>query len=376
MLKPVKDPMFVTKPLLPTKKDFLNNLNIIFKKKWLTNNGEIHKKLEDKLEKYLKVSNLSLFNNGTTALLVALKSLNVTGEVITTPFTFAATIHSISWMGLKPVFVDIDPISLNINPGLIEKAITRKTTAILPVHVFGNPCNVKEIQNIADKHGLKVIYDAAHAFGTEINNEGIGNFGDISMFSFHATKLFNTVEGGALACKDSKLKVKIDRMKNFGIVSEEEVVFPGINGKMNEIQSAIGLSVLKKVDKERIKRKTLKETYIKHLKNISEITVMPDLPGIRNSYQYFVIRIKKNNSRISRDFLYNELKKFNIFTRKYFYPLCSNYSCYRNLPSATPKNLPVSNKVANEVLSLPFYGELTEHDIIQICEIIKYIYKH
>lgn len=370
-MKPLNNKIYVTQPVLPPLEKLSKYLQDVWDSKWLTNNAEKHKELENKLRDYLKVPQLSLFNNGTTALLVAIKALELTGEVITTPFTFAATAHAISWMGLKPVFADIDPETMNIDPSKIEKAITSRTSAIIPVHVFGTPCNVDSIKEIADRYSLKVIYDAAHAFGTEIDGIGIGNYGDITMYSFHATKLFNCAEGGALACKDEELKNKIDLLRNFGIKNEEEVVEVGINGKMNELQAAMGLAVLEHVEEERKKRAQIKHLYNENLKDIPGIKLMPDFPNVRSSYQYYAIRINEKEFGKSRNFVYKKLKENNIYTRKYFYPLCSNYDCYKSLPSSKPDNLPVAKKVANNVLTLPFYGELSINDAEEICNIIE-----
>ena len=367
------EPIYVTRPLLPPLEELSKSLQDVWDAQWLTNNGAKHKELENKLRDYLKVPQLSLFNNGTIALLVAIKALELAGEVITTPFTFAATAHSISWMGLEPVFVDIDPVTMCIDPNRLEEAITPRTSAIMPVHVFGTPCDVKAIGEIAERHNLKVIYDAAHAFGTEIDGTGIGNFGDITMYSFHATKLFNSAEGGALACKNEELKKKIDLLKNFGIKNEEEVIEVGINGKMNELQAAMGLAVLEHIEEERQKRAIIKQTYIENLKDIPGIKLMPDLPGVRSSYQYFAVRIDEEEFGRSRDYVYEELKKYNVFARKYFHPLCSNFICYRHLPSADPKNLPVANKIGNGVLSMPFFGGLEEDDVSKICGIVKQV---
>lgn len=374
LLKPFNKPIYVTRPLLPPLEELSKSLQDIWDAQWLTNNGRKHKELENKLRDYLKVPQLSLFNNGTIALLVAIRALGLTGEVITTPFTFAATAHSISWMGLEPVFVDIDPVTMCIDPNRIEQAITPRTSAIMPVHVFGTPCDVKAIQEIADKHNLKVIYDAAHAFGTEIDGTGIGNFGDITMYSFHATKLFNSAEGGALACKSEELKKKIDLLKNFGIKNEEEVIEVGINGKMNELQAAMGLAVLEHIEEERQKRAIIKQTYIENLKDIPGIKLMPDLPGVRSSYQYFAIRIDEEEFGRSRDYVYEELKKYNVYARKYFHPLCSSFECYRHLPSADPSNLPVANRIGNGVLSMPFFGGLSEEDTRKISQIVRHIH--
>jgi len=367
------EPIYVTRPLLPPLEELSRSLQDVWDAQWLANNGAKHKELESKLRDYLKVPRLSLFNNGTIALLVAIKALNLTGEVITTPFTFAATAHSISWMGLEPVFVDIDRVTMCIDPNRIEEAITPRTSAIMPVHVFGTPSDVEAIAEIANRYNLKIIYDAAHAFGTEINGTGIGNFGDITMYSFHATKLFNSAEGGALACKSEEMKKKIDLLKNFGIKNEEEVIEVGINGKMNELQAAMGLAVLEHIEEERQKRAIIKQTYIENLKDIPGIKLMPDLPGVRSSYQYFAIRIDEEQFGRSRDNVYEELKKYNVYARKYFHPLCSNYECYKHLPSANQKNLPVANKIGNGVLSMPFYGGLTQKDVKRIAEIVRWV---
>ncbi len=366
-------PIYVTRPLLPTLEEYNQLLKDIWADQWLTNSGRKHVELERSLRDFLKVPQISLFNNGTIALLVAIKALELEGEIITTPFTFAATAHSISWMGLEPVFVDIDPMTLCIDPKRIEEAITPKTSAIMPVHVFGTPCDIQAIENIADRYNLKIIYDAAHAFGTEIEGIGIGNFGDITMYSFHATKLFNSAEGGALACKSEELKKKIDYLKNFGIKNEEEVVGIGINGKMNELQAAMGLAVLTHIEEERNKRDKLKRTYQEYLRTLPGIRLLPDLPIVKPSYQYFPIIIDEKKYGKSRNYVYEELKKSGVFSRKYFYPLCSNFECYRHLPSADPKNLPVANEIGTEVLSMPFYGELRQEDVKNICKLLRYM---
>ncbi len=366
-------PIYVTRPLLPPLDEYNQLLKDIWADQWLTNNGEKHIKLEKKLRDYLKVPQISLFSNGTIALLVAIRALELTGEVITTPFTFAATAHSISWMGLEPVFVDIDPNTLCIDPKKIEKAITPKTSAIMPVHVFGTACDVQAIGTIAKKHDLKVIYDAAHAFGTEIDKVGIGNYGDITMYSFHATKLFNSAEGGALACNNEDLKKKIDLLKNFGIKNEEEVIEIGINGKMNELQSAMGLAVLAHVKEERQKREKLKETYKKYLQDLTGITLIAEQPCVKPSYQYLPILINDEKYGRSRDYVYEELKKHNVFSRKYFHPLCSNFECYRRLSSADPNNLPIANTIDCRVLSMPFYGDLGQDDVEYICKLLRCI---
>ncbi|CAG0986347.1 dTDP-4-amino-4,6-dideoxy-D-glucose transaminase [Flavobacteriales bacterium] len=372
-LKKFSDPIYVTRPLLPDLNLLNKKLEEIWSSNWLTNNGPQHQLFERKIREYLKVPQLSLFNNGTIALVVGCQSLRITGEVITTPFTFPATPHVLTWNNIKPIFCDIDPVTLNIDSAKIESMITPQTTAILGVHVFGTPCDVKGIQEIADRYGLKVMYDAAHAFGAEIDNIGIGNYGDITMFSFHATKLFHTAEGGALVFKDKNLKQRVDYLKNFGIKNEDEVVMPGINGKMNEIQSALGLLVLEMVEGEKQKRKLLKETYIECLKDVEGITVVNTNKGLNDSYQYFVIRINEKVFGMSRDSLYGKLKEYNVFTRKYFYPLCSEYSCYKNLPSSSRSNLPIANQVVGEVLCMPFYGGLKVDEVEIICNLMKNI---
>lgn len=369
--KPFSRPIYITRPILPDLNQFKDQLKQVWQNQWLTNNGLQHQQLEKKLRSVLQVPYLSLFNNGTNALLTALKGLNLKGEVITTPFTFPATPHAITWSNLQPVFCDIDNVTMNINADKIESLITSKTSGILAVHVFGSPCDVGKIQKIADKYKLKVIYDAAHAFGTKINGIGIGNFGDITMFSFHATKLFHTAEGGALSCKSKKLKKKIDLLKNFGIVSEEQVVEAGINSKMNEIQAALGLLVLKHWRQEKQKRAKLFKIYRQCLKDISGITIIAPHLNSKNSYQYLVIRINQKEFGRSRDYVYEHFKKFNVFTRKYFYPLCSQYPHYKKLLSSSQSNLPVANQAVKEVLSMPFYGQLTTSQVEKICQIFK-----
>jgi dTDP-4-amino-4,6-dideoxygalactose transaminase len=369
---PFDKPIYVTRPVLADLEEVNEELHDIWESQWLTNGGAKHQQLEEELKKTLKVPGLSLFNNGTIALIVAIQSLRLQGEVVTTPFTFPATPHVLPWNNITPVFCDIDNTTLTLDPEKLERAITPKTTGILGVHVYGMPCHVSKIQELADRYGLRVIYDAAHAFGTEIDGVGIGNFGDVSMFSFHATKLFHTVEGGALTFREPNLKNRIDLLKNFGIKNEEEVVMPGINGKMNELQAAIGLINLRYLDAERQKRGRVLDTYKANLAGIPGVTVFEIPASVRNSYQYFMIRIGEAFG-MTRNELHTELKKYNVITRKYFYPLCSGYSCYRYLPSSTPENLPVANKIVNEVLCLPMYGSLTPEDVTRICEIIKHL---
>ncbi|HKB44640.1 MAG TPA: DegT/DnrJ/EryC1/StrS family aminotransferase [Chitinophagaceae bacterium] len=373
-MEPFENPIYVTRPMLADLDEVTQELREIWQSQWLTNGGMKHQELEEELRKTLKVPGLSLFNNGTIALIVAIQSLRLSGEVITTPFTFPATPHVLPWNDISPVFCDIDEITLTIDAEKLERMITPKTTGILGVHVYGMPCNVLKIQEIADRYGLRVIYDAAHAFGAEIDGLGIGTFGDISMFSFHSTKLFHTLEGGALTFNNPQLKPRIDLLKNFGIKNEEEVVMPGINGKMNEVQSAIGLINLRHIDEEREKRSRVVEAYKNYLMDIPGIRVFNIPEDIRNSYQYFMIRIGSEFGQ-SRDDVHTELKKYNVITRKYFYPLCSEYSCYRHLPSANPANLPVAHRVVKEVLCMPLYGNLKLEDVEKICEIIREIKK-
>lgn len=372
MLEPFKERIYVTRPVFPTIEEVTEKLRDIWSAKWLTNNGPQHSMLERELTEVLKVPYLSLFNNGTIALMVACQSLRLSGEVITTPFTFAATPHVLSWNNITPIFCDIDAETMNIDAAQIESMITPHTTAILAVHVFGTPCDVEKIQEVADRYGLRVVYDAAHAFGVEIGGRGIGTFGDISMFSFHATKLYHTVEGGALVHCDKNLKQRIDLLKNFGIKNEEEVVMPGINGKMNEISAAIGRIMLNYVEGERQKRIRLHKIYNEELADVDGIKVMPTCADdVKLNYQYYVIRIDEKLFGRSRDFVYEEFKKYNVYSRKYFHPLCSEFTCYRQLSSSSAVNLPVANVIGQQVLSLPMYGGLTEEDVRKICAILK-----
>ncbi len=369
--EPFSEPIYVTRPLFADLQDLHPLLEDIWESKILTNGGPKHQELERALCETLNVPYLSLFNNGTIALITACQALNLSGEVITTPFTFPATPHILTWNQLTPVFCDIDPITMNINASKIEALITDKTSAILAVHVYGTPCNVEHIEDIANRYGLKVIYDAAHAFGVEIDGRGIGTFGDISMFSFHATKLFHTAEGGCLTFNDKSLKSHIDLLKNFGIKNESEVILPGINGKMNEIQAAIGLMNLCHLEEERQRRAKIIDIYREELSQVDGITLLETPSNVRPSYQYFVIRIDEDKFGISRDELHQQLKEYNVITRKYFYPLCSDYDCYKKLPSADPITLPIAHKVAQEVLALPLYGQLELESVRTICHLIR-----
>jgi dTDP-4-amino-4,6-dideoxygalactose transaminase len=362
-------PITVTSPLLPPLEEFLPYLEDIWKRKWITNSGYYHQELEKNLCEYLKVPYISLFTNGTLPLMVALQALRITGEVITSPYSFVATTHALWWNGITPVFVDVEEGTGNLDPEKIEAAITPKTTAVMPVHVYGNPCDTERIQTIADKYGLKVIYDAAHAFGVEKNGESILTVGDMATLSFHATKAYNTVEGGALVCHDEATKKRIDYLKNFGFAGETEVVMPGINGKMDEIRSAYGLLNLRYVDRAIEKRKTVAQQYLQALREVPGIRCMEDIPGVKHNYSYFPVFIDQENYGISRDELYDKLKAKNIYGRRYFYPLISAFSPYRGLDSAKPDNLPVAIKLADSVVCLPMYHGLTKNDVERIVDI-------
>lgn len=356
----------VTSPLLPDLDNYYKLLQDIWSRKRITNNGDLHKQLETKLCGYLKVPYISLFTNGTLPLITALQALRITGEVITTPFSFVATTHSIWWNGLKPVFVDIDPETCNIDPEKIEAAITPRTSAIMPVHCYGTPCDVNRIQEIADKYHLKVIYDAAHAFGVEKDGESILKYGDLSTLSFHATKVYTTVEGGAMVMPDEKMKKYIDYLKNFGFAGETEVVAPGINSKMDEVRAAFGLLNLDIVDSAIQARKKVAMTYREALKDISGIRFMQDIPGVRHNYGYFPIFINEKEYGMSRDALYEKMKEANVYGRRYFYPLISTFSTYRGLESSNPSNLPVATRLADEVICLPIHHALTDDDVNRV----------
>ena len=353
----------VTSPLLPNLDEFHELLKEIWDSKWITNNGSFHKQLEKALAEYLKVPFVSLFTNGTLPLITALQALHISGEVITTPYSFVATTHALWWNGIKPVFVDIEWATGCMDPNKIEAAITPKTTAIMPVHVYGKPCNVKAIQEIADKYGLKVIYDAAHAFGVEQDGVSLMNYGDLSTLSFHATKVYNTIEGGAMVMHDEKTKQRIDYLKNFGFAGETEVVGPGINSKMDEMRAAYGLLNLKQVDAAIEARHQVAIKYREALKDVDGIEYWNDLPGVKHNYSYFPIFVHQKTYGMSRDELYFKLKEQGILARRYFYPLISEFSTYRGLDSARPENLPVAHKMANSVICLPMHHALTDDDI-------------
>ena len=360
----------VTSPLLPDLEEFHALLKEIWDSKWVTNNGSFHKQLEKELAEYLKVPYISLFTNGTLPLLTALQALRITGEVITTPYSFVATTHSIWWNGCKPVFVDVDPATGNMDPDKIEAAITNKTTAIMPVHVYGKPCDTKRIKEIADKYGLKVIYDAAHAFGVEVNGESVLTAGDMSTLSFHATKVYNTLEGGALVMHDAETKKRVDYLKNFGFAGETEVVAPGINSKVDEVRAAYGILNLRHVDAAIEARHQVAVKYREALRPVEGITFMDDMPGVKHNYSYFPIFIDVEKYGMTRDELYEKMRSHNVLGRRYFYPLISTFSTYRGLESATPKNLPNAHKMADSVICLPMHHELSAEDIHRVLELI------
>jgi dTDP-4-amino-4,6-dideoxygalactose transaminase len=366
----IKRQIFVTQPYLPPLEEFTQYLGKIWDNKWLTNNGQFHQQLESELCRYLGVKYISLFSNGTLALMTALQVLRITGEVITTPFSFVATTHSLWWNNIKPVFADIEPETFTLDPKKIEAAITPRTSAILPVHVYGNPCKFDQIQRIADTFGLKIIYDACHCFGERINGSSFLNFGDLSVLSFHATKVFNTFEGGAIICHDEKTKSQIDYLKNFGFADELTVVAPGINAKMNELQSAFGLLQLKYIDSAISLRKEIAYKYREMLGDIRGIRVLHDISGVKHSYPYFPILINSKEYGKSRDEVYDHLKQKGIFARRYFYPLISEFPTYRGLPSASQENLKVASDVSNEVLCLPIFPDLRFDEVQYICNLL------
>ncbi|HOF54834.1 MAG TPA: DegT/DnrJ/EryC1/StrS family aminotransferase [Prolixibacteraceae bacterium] len=367
---PEDKPIYVTQPALPPLDEFVASLEIIWNNRILTNNGPFHCQFEKELADYLGVKYISLFSNGTLALVTALQALKITGEVITTPYSFVASTHALWWNNIKPVFVDIEPATCNLDPEKIEAAITPLTTAILPVHVYGNPCNVYRIKEIGDTYGLKVIYDACHTFGVTINNEPLLSYGDLSVMSFHATKVFNTFEGGAIVCHDETMKKRIDYLKNFGFAGETTVVAPGINAKMNEVQAALGLLQLKRVDEYIEKRKQIVEFYRENLKGIHGLSVMKDMEGVRHCYPYFPVFVEEEVFGMSRDALYERLKQHNIFGRRYFYPLISQFPTYRGLESAQPGKMPVAEKITEQVICLPLFPDLDKTTIEKLVNLI------
>jgi dTDP-4-amino-4,6-dideoxygalactose transaminase len=370
MNPPMDSPITVTQPSLPPLDEFLPYLEIIWNNKRLTNRGPFHNQFEDELSEYLGVEHLALFTNGTIALVTAMQSLRVTGEVITTPYSFVATAHSLLWNNIKPVFADIDPISLNLDPKRIEEAITPQTSAILPVHVYGRPCDMEAIQKLADIYGLKVIYDAAHAFGVKRQGESILKHGDLSILSFHATKVFSTFEGGAIVCPDAKTKQRIDYLKNFGFANEITVVAPGINGKMNEFQAALGLLQLKHIDKAISRRREIHVRYSENIRSIKGLQMLSEPNRFGNNYSYFPVLVEPEY-KLSRDELYEMLKDHGIFARRYFYPLISEFPMYRGLPSARSENLPVAYLISRKIICLPIYPALKDEQINSIVFLLR-----
>jgi dTDP-4-amino-4,6-dideoxygalactose transaminase len=366
-----KRPLTVTQPYLPPLEEFIPYLEDIWDSKWLTNNGRYHQELEEALCRYLGVKYISVFSNGTQALVTALQGLRITGEVITTPYSFVATTHALWWNNIKPVFVDIDPDTYNLDPSKIEAAITPRTTAILPVHIYGNPCDLKRIHQIADIYGLKVIYDACHTFGVRVGGVPIEGFGDLSVMSFHATKVFTTFEGGAIVCHDEATKTRIDRLKDFGFVNETTVVAPGINGKMNEFQAALGLLQLKHIDGGIQRRRLAATGYRDRLSGVRGIRFLQDIPDVRHCYSYFPVFINREAFGAARDEVYERLRTSNIYGRRYFYPLISQFPMYRGLESAQRGRMPVAELATEQVICLPLHSELTETDLDMITEVLK-----
>ncbi len=364
------DPVYVTQPALPPLEEFSGYLEKIWDSRILTNNGPFHQQFEKELAEYLGVKYLSLFTNGTLALVTALQALKVTGEVITTPFSFVATTHSLWWNNIRPVFVDIEPERFTLDPARIEAAITPQTTAIMAVHVYGNPCYTDEIQKIADTYGLRVIYDAAHAFGVTVNGTSILSYGDLSILSFHATKRFSTIEGGAIICHDEKTKKRIDFLKNFGFADEVTVVGPGINAKMNELQAAFGLVQLKHIDDYIMSCKALATVYRERLTGVRGLILPAEPEGVRHSYTYLPVMVDEKEYGESRDAVYERLRSHNVFGRRYFYPLISNFPTYRGLPSAGRDNLQVANRVSGQVICLPLYPHLGADVVEYICDLL------
>ncbi len=370
------EPVLVTRPTMPSLSRFQDQVEQIWDSRWLTNAGPYHQRLEAELAHWLGVEHLSLFCNGTIALLVALQALRINGgEVITTPFTFPATAHMLWWNRIQPVFCDIEPQTGNIDPDQVERLIGPETRAILPVHVYGNPCQLEALQTICDRHGLMLIYDAAHAFGVRYQGRPLASWGDLSMLSFHATKLFSTIEGGAIVASSAEQKQRIDLLKNFGIAGEESVIGPGINGKMNELQAAFGLLALEHMDEELAARRRLMQAYRRGLAGLPGVRLIdPSDTQLESNHAYMPILIDAAEYGINRDQLFDLLKQFNIHPRKYFFPLCSHFPCYSALPSAAPERLPVAERMAREVLCLPIFGTLAEHTVATICQVMHEIH--
>lgn len=364
-----KTPLYVTQPSLPPLEDLLPLLEDIWDRRLLTNGGPFHQRLERELAQFLGVDHLSLFSNGTLALVTALQAQGIRGEVITTPFSFVATAHSLLWNGLRPVFADIDPVSLALDPDRVEALIGPQTAAILPVHVYGIPCDVERLQQLADRHRVKLIYDAAHAFGIRDQGGSVLRHGDMSILSFHATKVFTTFEGGALVCRDAATKAHVDHLKNFGFTDEVTVVAAGINAKMNELQAAIGLLQLRHVDQMRERRERIDQVYRRALASVPGIQCIALPTHATSNYGYFPIRVGVEHRR-TRDQLYEHLRSHHVFVRRYFYPLISDFPMYRDLPSAAPANLPVAQSIAREILCLPIHAQMEPQMAQQVADLI------
>jgi dTDP-4-amino-4,6-dideoxygalactose transaminase len=374
MVKPFEKPIYVTRPFLPPLEEFAKGLEEIWESRWLTNNGPILKRFTQELCNYFETDNLCLFNNGTLALQIALQGMGISGEVITTPFTFVATTHVLYWNKIRPVFVDIEQEYYTIDPEKVEAAITPWTTAILGVHVYGHPCKINALADIARRHNLKLIYDAAHSFGMKVGGKSIAHYGDLSMFSFHATKLYHSLEGGMLIFKETGLKILFDYLKNFGFKNEEEVVMPGTNAKMNEMQALMGIQVLKYLEENINKREKITALYRQRLKEIPGIRLVPPLPSdIKYNHGYFPVEVDEKEFGMSRDALYNKLKEYNVVTRRYFYPLITDYACYRNVSVKDP--LTIARRVAAQILTLPIYDGLQLSEVEAICDIIGAVHK-
>ena len=374
MIEPFNKPVYVTRPFLPPLSEFTKHLTEIWENKWLTNHGPVEQRLEEALARLYKTTNICLFNNGTQALQIALQGMNITGEAITTPFTFVATTHALYWNKIRPVFCDIEPKYYSIDPDKIENLITPRTTAIVAVHVYGFPCHLEKLKHIAQKHDLYLIYDAAHAFGVNIGGKSIANFGDVSMFSFHATKLYHSFEGGMLIFKDDRLKNTFNYLKNFGFNSNGEVVMPGTNAKMSEVHAVMGLLLLDYLDDIIAKQKNLTACYREMLSEIPGVSVYPELPTeVDYNYSYLPVEIYDEEFGMNRDRLYETLIKYNVFSRPYFYPLVSDIACYKSPPLAD--SLDVARSVSKRILALPMYSDLKIDEVYKICEIIKHIYK-
>ena len=369
MIKPFEKPIYVARPFLPQLEEFCQGLEEIWETRWLTNNGPILQRFTQELRNFFETDNVCLFNNGTLALQIALQGMGISGEVITTPFTFVATTHALFWNKIRPVFVDIEPDFYTLDPEKVEAAITPWTTAILAVHVFGHPCKVNVLADIARRHNLKLIYDAAHAFGVRVGNKPIALFGDMSMFSFHATKLYHSIEGGMLTFQDSGIKSIFDYLKNFGFESEVEVVMPGTNAKMNEFQALMGSMVLKSIDENIEKRQQITAIYRKKLEGVPGIYLRPELPkDVGYNYAYMPVEVDEKEFGMSRDRLYEKLKGYNIYSRRYFYPLVCDFACYKSVAVKDP--LTVARKVAERILTLPIYYDLALEDVQRICDVI------